>query len=253
MTKREKVLQLLEKLQRLADASRNNSPEEAEAAAARMQKLMTEHQISQLEIGDEEAEDIDPIIHRTVMEELGMKKKMVGWRTVLCNGLCQANGCQMVQQSSMRMHKTSIKGKVHLFGKSSSLQTVLYMYQYLAAEVERLANLMAKQHFLPGDPRRKRWGNSFRYGCASGLYNRLVATRAKVVQEQCSDETKALIRRDDLAVEKAVEDGIGKVRKGQARQVSDWQGYDQGRKAAKNVHLGNQDRALTGSRKLLGD
>src|SRR6266849_6358620 len=88
----DKIIERIQKLNKLATSSNVN---EAAAAAAMAQRLMTEHRISEAQLSAEHDEADAPITDMDVLAASGNKRPQT-WLVWLATGAARANGCRIV-------------------------------------------------------------------------------------------------------------------------------------------------------------
>ena len=173
----------LAQVRKLLALAQSDNEHEAAAAMARAQTIMDRHKIEAAMIDatpdDEPAEEIDNW-------EDPIDKGGAAWRSRLAQVLGRSNGCQVYKSGS----------PLYIIGKASSVQTVRYLLDYCAREIDRLAACKR------GNGRT--WLNNYRHGCVDAvslaLDNEAAALRANMRAEAESAGT-ALARIDNaLAV-----------------------------------------------------
>lgn len=300
---REKTLDLLVKLKAMADESLSCSPEEAAIAAARMQELMFKHKISMAELSAAESggEGEEPIHAVDVLERDG-GHDVVSWKLDLLNGISRSNFCRVVYRTATRKRTRLVwndgdiacedvpgaAGKMEVFGRTSDVETVVYLYRYLCREIGRLARQGvdswhalalqghaeqveairiqgARGELSPGmvsalieqldKPSRRRWLNAFRNGAVRTICQRLRQQRRE--QEEALKSTAAgercaaLVNTQDAAVQAHIErlfPGLNEGRR--TAPFSDGHGYTAGCEAGRAVSLGSGKALSTGARQL---
>jgi len=245
MKSREKVLDLLSKLQTMADTSRSNSPEESAVAAAQMQKIMFQHKISMAEISNFSDEEEDPVSKFDVMENEA-NTQVVTWKRNLLGGIARSNFCRVVCQSATRERKTlyrvypAQKGAMFLYGRQGDMDTVLYLYAYLKNEVERLAK--QESQYVRGS-NKKSWANAFRMGCVLTISQRLKETRM-ASEQTLTPQSCALVKREDAAVASFMNKDCPHTRNAPASSIANLSGYASGCAAGKNIRLESGNKKL---------
>lgn len=245
MKSREKVLDLLSKLQIMADTSRSNSPEESAVAAAQMQKIMFQHKISMAEISNFSDEDEDPVTKCDVMEN-EPNTQVVSWKRNLLGGIARSNFCRVVFRSASRARKTAYReypaerGALFLYGRQGDMDTVLYLYDYLKREVERLAKQGSQG--VAGD-HKKRWANAFRLGCVQTINQRLREAR-EASEQTLTAQSCSLVKREDAAVATFLQKDCPNTCRTCSTPVSDLSGFASGCAAGKNVRLESGNKKL---------
>jgi len=238
-----KVMDRIAKLLRL---SKSTNEHEAANAAALAAELMIAHQISEAQIASAtDAEAADPLHVVNAFES----KSKVGWRSRILHGLCYAFGVFGVTDRRER-------GAVRLMvsGRKSAVDTVLYMFDYLCAETDRLAE---DCYVTRGSGTPRTWKHAFRLGCAGVISSRLQAQKNEQVA-QARSAGLSLVR-----VDQSVDAGkahalaalqIDRVKTSRGSSAySNRDGYAAGREAGRDVRLGRNGNALGSGPRMLGD
>lgn len=159
---RESLIGRIRKLQALNEG-RGATPEEAASAAAKVQALLFEHNLSLSDVDTGEMEQAEP--YGNTDYDLGANRNTVQWKRTLLYGIAKANFCTAV------MHPGTTK--MTLIGKKSNIEVVIYLYLFLSREVERLAKDAART-VLSG---KAVYQTSFCRGATNTIYHRLKAER----------------------------------------------------------------------------
>jgi GNAT superfamily N-acetyltransferase len=245
---------IIDRIRKLLSLSKSANEHEAAQAAARAAELMLKHEIEEAQLGDEEVvEDVE----EEQVDETGQR---VPWKAHLQNGLALSMGCQMYTH---RRYAGAGVGKMvcvyMIVGQPSKVATIKYMYQYLSAEVARLADVAYRQEHLEcrrsgvEAPSARSWKNAFRLGAASTIFKRLMEQRKEThVKAAAAGQGTALV-----VVEKAQEDVAvfvkkhhPRMRQAAAASYSSGSGYSAGAKAGRGVGLGGGARLGAGARRL---
>lgn len=250
---REKILDRIAKLLRLS--ANNNSVEEAALAASRAQELMLEHQIAHADL-ETEMDDRECELEELVVDSCLDGQKLMHWRASLWYGICHGHNCV----GYTRRGSGQSKSRLTAVGRTSNVETCLYMYRWLTAEIDKLAKkaVAAKSIYDRGDARR--FGNSFRVGAANEIAQRLRDKQQAVYAkaERAGKSTALVLVKNDTALVKreapVLMAKLGRrVRSGGYRHgggVSDLGGFHAGRSAARAINLGG-NKQLGNSKKLL--
>lgn len=237
----------IRKLLRLAESSNIH---EASNAAAHAQKLMEEHKLSRAVLGD--IYDEPQIVQQEIADRGKLDRVVLGkfvrndWRWSLACAVCMPNGCKPWVDYMM---ETSGRHLV-AYGHEHNLATVAYLYQFLGAEIDRLADMLAS-----GEGRR--YKNAFRYGAIDTIKQRLseMQREARSTAKQTAQLTggstalvrveKAIVRMDGAIreVEAHMEKEGKRYRKGKSR-VTDGDGYRSGQSVGNRISLNGGRTAL---------
>ena len=156
------ILSKIRKLNNLTEG-RGATPEEAASAAAKVQALLFEHNLSLSDVDTGEPEPAEP--YGKTDYDLEANRNTVQWKRTLLYGIAKANFCTAVTQSG--------KTTMTLIGKKSNIEVVVYLYLYLSSEVERLAKEASRTVLQ----RKAAYSVAFCRGAASTIYHRLQAER----------------------------------------------------------------------------
>lgn len=248
----------LDQVRKLLELSKHNTNvNEASAAAAQAQRLMSKYAISEamLDVSPDDDEASEQIEVDTLHKH--GSRSLPTWKGSLGVVMAEVNQCKCYR----------LGNELRIIGRPSDAATVRYLFSYVAREIDRLT---AEESSLRGNPGRT-WCNNFRLGAVSEINKRLEAAesdaRAAMKQEaDASDDmgTGAALVRVNNAIAKldkrseAVED-YGKrklhLRSGGSRRSR----YDAGARAAGkragariNLDRGGAALGSGNSRKLTG-
>lgn len=173
----DKALATIKKLLRLAENA--GTQEEAEAAAAKAQALMTQHAISAAMIGDKYSDE-QPITMSKDEEDgaIDLMGRLPEWRTSIVRGLTRMNGCWFYT-GYRRGGRT-----YEVVGQKADRDNVKYLYQWIAREVDHAA----KREALG---RGKVWANNFRIGMVERILERMREAKQNTIREWKAEQTEA--------------------------------------------------------------
>ena len=216
----ERILDRIKKLQALA--GNNPSEAEAQAAAAKVQALLFEHNLELRDVegytlqGNEEA--YEKMEHHLDANSLTMK-----WKSVLYHGVARHNFCQTVRHPGTT--------KLSMIGKRSNLDAVIYLSEYLIREIERFAGIEV-QHILS---QKAIWKREFCYGAASRILSRLREEREQAAQSTA--QSTALVVVSDRELKQAVAMHFPRLQTSSSRGSNRTGGYEAGRSAGAGIGL----------------
>lgn len=259
---RESVLESLKKMIEHERSSREvGNVQEAEAFAARIQRLLTEHKLDMTEVEWEAREAGEPIDWSFVRpSDVGFhgKRQRVGWQIYLANGIAEANTCEAVMSKGNSMY---------FVGRTTDRGVCATMFLYLLkiakelAEKDALASMNdQREEFIEAkgyyDARRfLAWMQDYRKAWYQGFVFAIVQrleTETKKVQEEKNNEL-AMIHiakdRELIKVEVATKSSEGTFSNKVARSES---GFMDGIIAAAGVDLNVGKNAVPQKTKLLG-
>ncbi len=238
--KLQKVMQKLRKLQKLYEGAKEiNSEGEAQAAAAAIQRILEEYNITLEEVG--ETVNPDAICEEKIS---GYNGKTHGgdWVQKLTSVICRHNFCRCYYYG--RGNKTLL-----IAGKKENIEVVkwlrdMLMEKYVKLGVQRYKEYILKNaqmlELLGKKPERK---NPFlrRYliGCAAGLEYKLKMeeTMMKNKDEQRDAKVTALVVQNENAVMEYMKGKYGYIGSVKHRQLSWTNASEQGFNDGKNTEL----------------
>ncbi len=243
----DKIIERIQKLNKLATSSNVN---EAAAAAAMAQRLMTEHRISEAQLSAEHDEADAPITDMDVLAASGNKRPQT-WLVWLATGAARANGCRIVIWNSSHGGR---KGAIKLYGRQQDIDAARYIFLMLKNEIDRLGK--AANYKDRGAT------HSFKLGAAIEIAARLTETK-DTMQKQLKAAVDfgnlraggalTVINKTEDRVKARVEEILG----GSSRHFhgsgpSQFSAYNAGREAGRGVNLGGGSRgALPSSPKQI--
>ena len=149
--------ELIERIKKLKALEESNRVGEAAAAAAKVQQLLAEHNLTLLDLETEKEPDY---INK------GFTGFNAEWKRQLFFALGSMNFCRAI------LNKRS--GIMHLVGQAHEVEVVNYLYVTLSRQINRLCdeswNVEKREH--PTE-RARSWKDSFRKGAVVEIRNRL--------------------------------------------------------------------------------
>ncbi|CAB4196714.1 Domain of unknown function DUF2786 [uncultured Caudovirales phage] len=134
-----KLGSVISKVQKLLTLSKSASPEEAATAAAIANKLIDEYRLSEIDLAVDAGES-DPL-----MEDNGFiyeTGRIIPWKKSLVGVLCQHYGVANFNDNDYPNGRLISRFK--LLGRKSDIAITRYMFTWLLAECQRLADSEAK-------------------------------------------------------------------------------------------------------------
>lgn len=233
------VLKKLRKLQNLYEGAKKiNSEGEANAAAAAIQRLLTQYNLSMDEIGTDEEKAKDTVFEEKVD---GFTYKSIGgeWEFRLLYVLCKWNFCKCFQVGSTYR-------RLMIFGKKENIETVKWLRGMLAERFVAFSKNRFKEYKKTMEYAMKpismdKYQRSYLMGCAAGLDAKLKeeSDREKAKNAEYGAKVTALVVRNDTAVTEYIENKY-KVGRGRARKENFDSARAYGYKDGKNTELHKQ-------------
>ncbi len=203
----------LRKLQKMYNGAKAiNSEGEAQAAAAAIQRILLEYNITMEEVSVEK--------DKNVIEQerwSGFTYKSIGgwWESRLVNVLCKFNFCRSFYVNES--YKTLL-----IVGTEENRKQVQWFREFLSEKFVELSKRAYKEYldkFL-SDPwnvnskpmSKDKYQRSFLVGCAVGLENKLEEERERDKQDQeIGNKVTALVLRKDQELQQWVDTNLGKI------------------------------------------
>lgn len=233
------VLKKLRKLQALYEGAKKiNYEGEANAAAAAIQRLLTQYNLSMDEIGTDEEKSKDVILEENVD---GFTYKSIGgdWEFRLLYVLCKWNFCKCFQVGGTYK-------KLIIFGKKENIETVKWLRSMLAERFVSFSKNRFKEYQKTVEYAMKpigkdKYQRSYLMGCAAGLDAKLKeeSDREKAKDAEFGAKVTALVVRNDTAVTEYIENKY-KVGKGKAMRENYDSARAYGYRDGKNTELHKQ-------------
>ncbi|MEO3786935.1 DUF2786 domain-containing protein [Actinocorallia sp. B10E7] len=192
----------------LAKAESTQYPAEAEALVAGAQRLMTRHSLDQAAL---EAPGDAPTGVRLPVEGPYEEAK-----ATLLHVVAEANRCRAVWQSDL--------GFSTVLGYPADLEAVELLYTSLLLQADTA---------MPKNGSKKRFRQSFLTSFAHHIGERL----ARAGEDEVTEDLLPVLARRDQAVDTAVERLFPAARTVRGRRIQDLDGWEQGRRAAKEADL----------------
>jgi hypothetical protein len=243
----DKVIDRIRKLLALASSANEN---EAQAAAGLAAKLQEEYQIEAAQIQLDTGEEIDDAIVPEVWVEGTNRAK---WKDYILSGLCTLHNVKLYHGKARRDNRKAVSTS-NLFGRTSAIQTVKYSLDMFVSVGDKSAEEGYATYLRNASPlgyieNKKAWGNSFRVGFATRIYQRLqelAKANQKYREQGISSGNQALlvVAKNDLAVNDAYKDFLRskgvhlKNGSGGGSRISNGSGYAAGQAAGNGVSLG---------------
>lgn len=223
----QKLMDKLEKIKTLAD--RAGTPDEAAAAAAKLQELLFKHNLTMADVSQNGSSK-----KSAYGKTLRTYKNFAGWKKVLLYGVAKANFCEMIY--------TSGTGNAWLVGEQDNVAAVQMMADYLEATIHRMGNDVWKVE-ARYDPANvgttwKIWHTSFCVGAADSVVRRLLEEKRNLTR--ASEASTALVILKDEQLAEAMREFFPNAKPGRRTQVNSGNGYNSGREAGKSIGLQKQ-------------
>jgi hypothetical protein len=224
---------ITDRIKKLLALSQSSNEHEAANAATAAARLQTQYCIDQAMLEDDgQVYDLEDIVDLEM--DVGSRHKG-SWKSAIRRAVVDLNACKTYLMPS----------GVHLFGRKSAVQTVIYTCQYLYSEIVDIANKEWAKVKLRNESKYN-WTNAFCYGCALRVAERIREQIPKRL-EGIPERALAIIIKHDQEVTDAfsnLSEQLGlKVVKNKKKYVSK-AAYNEGRTMGNSINIGNKRPAL---------
>lgn len=216
--KRDKVIDRVRKLLRLA---KSDNPNEAENAAARAQEYIERYRLEAGELEESESK------FGVFSDPLFVGKRIADWRIALATAIAEPNGCEILIWDQDPDENGDYSTDLLVAGPRRDCQVVHYLYGYLTKETERVTR-------REGAGRDRLWRDSFRSGLITRIRDRLMDAVEKARAEAAQVSTALVIQRrtqiDDVRnwLEDELEPEGTEWKKRDVDIDAAWQGHEAG-------------------------
>lgn len=249
MSEKEKIIDKVKKLRDHAkSAAQIGSEAEAQAFAAMMQKLMSEHKILMSEIDHAKLDETDPVVHiATDGSSLRKGKKFypqqrLVWMELLARTVAKAHYCE----NAIRLGSA-----VQVFiGRRTDAEAAKMAFEYLSTAALRLAYVAWQTARAKAKREGTAWVPGFRESWLVGFCQRLgerYDEELEAIKAKWANSGTALMRLTDAMTvvrNHLAKTPLGSAPRLQQLQVQNEEGYRKGRKAAEDVALKNSSTKI---------
>ena len=247
---KEKILDRIRKLLRIADPTRGASQQEQEFATAAAQRLLLEHNLHLDSVGDVDDDHNDDEIGQQAFSLKDQSVKHLGWKKHLLWRICTP---LMVKAAYSSWSK-----QMQLVGTKTSCEVVKYIFGYVALTIERMAELHLRdlrderralmQDWTAGDSKSAHY--SFCFAAASAVGTRLSEQYRKVSKTTAS--SSALVVQSEKALEEKFKEFFPRLRTTRVSGGGDWRSREAGAAAGQKIplHMGVGQKGNGGQRQI---
>ena len=214
---------ILDRIRRLLALSTSSNDFEAALAASKAQDLLLKYNLEMSQIEQKEGDEVERWNFRTPLQEI--------WLDVLINGIATNNMCRVIRGKGYKEgHRNGAQfvasqqvRQYYMFGKKPNLEVTVYMYSYLAAEIDRLTPAGKTAKYV----------RAFRIGAAAKVAERM---KEELKTFQSTEETRALVIVTDKAVTERLKEDFPKTHSSSVN-IGDSRGYYDGQAAGKTINF----------------
>lgn len=237
MTEKESILTKIKKLQSLT-VDRGATPEEAATAAAKAQALLFEHNLAQADV-ETLGPDAKPDPYGKVEHaHTDANRNNINWRRTLLHIIAENNFCSTVY--------TPNTTKQTVIGKKSNVETVLYLNECIARQIEEMATQAAKTQLTD----KASYKISFARGAVATISNRLYQQRKESEMKATSydagpqgytqdqqQRNALVIRNSALELQATVKKFYPRLSSGRSSAIRNHEAYSAGKAAGHNISM----------------
>lgn len=240
------IISKIQKVMTLAE--RGGTPEEAAAAAAKVQQLLFRHNLTMTDVtAVSDAQNIKAQYANTTVNLGVERRQVVGWRRDLLAALARLNFCYPLLWRG--------EPNMQLIGKPENIAAVVQMYEYLATTIDRLSAEgweMTKKNnggkaptvwsdvvykYIPQHA--KNYRGSFSQGAVYTVVDRLKAQRDADIHEHAGSTALMVVTEREL--EQAANNYYSNIGKAKTKRMDmDANAYESGQRAGAKIGLGKQ-------------
>ena len=197
--KRQKAIERIQKMLRLAAGDANQH--EAEVAASMAAKLMAKYNIEYADvIADEIRSGLGDNIVEVVVEETEYKKKIPTYYNMLVTNVAEILSCEVRYTKYWRKQDESYCPAMLVQGYKDDVVVAVWLSTYVLRQVEELANRSWKLDEYPAlhdsgvtvhASRRRSYKDNYKYGMICDLLDRIREVYAKEQEDAAAEEGHA--------------------------------------------------------------
>lgn len=214
------ILSKLKKLQRLYEGAKAiNSEAEAANAAAKIQNLLTQYNLSMADLDSVADDSQKSSVTEDQLDDRWSRKTGGVWDQLLLYGICKYNFCYTIVSQKHTSRITSggrlvyeVRRKFIVIGEQQNIEVVKWLFTVLSRQLYELSKKRYKEYLaddlqalirsFTGEKRMSpaKFHRSYLAGAAKGVQDRLKEERDRELQAQV--QVNALVLRTDQKIER---------------------------------------------------
>lgn len=218
----ESVLKKLRKLQKLYEGAKKiNSEGEAANAAAAIQRLLAQYNLTMAEVGTDEEEKKDEVNEQVIS---GYTYKSIGgdWEYRLWYVICKWNFCKCF------MYGNSYK-RLIIFGSKENMEVVKWLFgvlseRFVSFSKDRFKEYQKSEEYLMAfrKPSKDRYQRGYLHAAVAGLDVKLkeISDKDKKAEPEFNTKVTALVIRTNTAIDEYVNNKFGGYGRGRSMSSS---------------------------------
>jgi len=241
-SKLDKVQDKINKLIKLRDGAMEiDSPNEAEVASKKIQALLTEYNLEESELHQNEPDQIDStIITVETFTKMKWSKTDAGWKEGMLHMLARNNFCLAVTEGH---RKYNDKGKLiktppsmQIFGKEVNRETVIYLWSQLVPRVALMGRNRFKEIEHSINEKKGAFLRGYYAGVTRGIEQQLI-DQGTVMKKEAPKLGELMIVSEKLVRAKMEDHYGGKLSNGRRSRLSGVNGASMGKADGKGMSI----------------
>lgn len=249
------ILSKLKKLQRLYEGAKAiNSEAEAANAAAKIQNLLTQYNLSMADLDSVADDSQKSSVTEDQLDDRWSRKTGGAWDQLLLYGICKYNFCYTIVSQKHTSRITSggrlvyeVRRKFIVIGEQQNIEVVKWLFAVLSRQLYELSKKRYKEYLaddsqalirsFTGEKRMSpaKFHRSYLAGAAKGVQDRLKEERDRELQAQV--QVNALVLRTDKKLDDYPAEKYPKLGKARPEHIGSYQAMRQGMEDGRNVTI----------------
>lgn len=249
------ILSKLKKLQRLYEGAKAiNSEAEAANAAAKIQNLLTQYNLSMADLDSVADDSQKSSVTEDQLDDRWSRKTGGAWDQLLLYGICKYNFCYTIVSQKHTSRITSggrlvyeVRRKFIVIGEQQNIEVVKWLFAVLSRQLYELSKKRYKEYLaddsqalirsFTGEKRMSpaKFHRSYLAGAAKGVQDRLKEERDRELQAQV--QVNALVLRTDQKLNDYVVENYKDLRSSRPMHIGSGHAMAMGREDGRKVNI----------------
>lgn len=249
------ILSKLKKLQRLYEGAKAiNSEAEAANAAAKIQNLLTQYNLSMVDLDSVADDSQKSSVTEDQLDDRWSRKTGGAWDQLLLYGICKYNFCYTIVSQKHTSRITSggrlvyeVRRKFIVIGEQQNIEVVKWLFAVLSRQLYELSKKRYKEYLaddsqalirsFTGEKRMPpaKFHRSYLTGAAKGVQDRLKEERDRELQAQV--QVNALVLRTDQKLNDYVAENYKDLRSSRPMHIGSGHAMAMGREDGRKVNI----------------
>lgn len=249
------ILSKLKKLQRFYEGAKAiNSEAEAANAAAKIQNLLTQYNLSMADLDSVADDSQKSSVTEDQLDDRWSRKTGGAWDQLLLYGICKYNFCYTIVSQKHTSRITSggrlvyeVRRKFIVIGEQQNIEVVKWLFAVLSRQLYELSKKRYKEYLaddlqalirlFTGEKRMSpaKFHRSYLTGAAEGVQDRLKEERDRELQAQV--QVNALVLRTDQKLNDYVAENYKDLRSSRPMHIGSGHAMAMGREDGRKVNI----------------